>query len=163
MGDLSDPGLKGGRDALLTKIHHSAVDGVSGNEILAILLDLSAEGREVPPPLREPGGEAVPSDLSLLGRGLLGLPRQAKRAVTAAPTAIRHIDALPWVSALPGVRMARRAGNRLATLAPGPLGDDNLLEAPAGRPRGPASAARSRRTGGGYRFAAARNDQGDQE
>ncbi len=140
-------GLKGGRDALLTKIHHSAVDGVSGNEILAILLDLSAEGREVPPPLREPAGEGMPSDLSLLGRGLLGLPRQAMRAATAAPTAIRHIDALPWVSAIPGVRMARRAGNRLATLLPGPLGDDDLLEAPAGRaPRtrfsGPISAHR---------------------
>ena len=38
--------------ALLGKIHHSAVDGVSGAEILGILLDASREGREVPPRCR---------------------------------------------------------------------------------------------------------------
>jgi diacylglycerol O-acyltransferase / wax synthase len=140
-------GLEGGRDALLTKIHHSAVDGVSGNEILAILLDLSAEGRDVPAPGGSRRGESVPSELSLLARGLLGLPRQAIRAVNAAPTAMRHIDALPWVSVIPGTRLARRAGNRLAMLLPGSMGDSDLLETPAGRaPRtrfsGPISAHR---------------------
>ena len=43
-------GLQDGRVALLTKVHHSVVDGVSGNEILAVLLDPSPEGREIPPP-----------------------------------------------------------------------------------------------------------------
>ena len=47
-------GLEGGRVALLTKIHHSVVDGVSGNEILGILLDVSPEGRDIPPPERRP-------------------------------------------------------------------------------------------------------------
>ena len=140
-------GLQGGRDALLTKIHHSAVDGVSGNEILAILLDLSPEGREVPPPHAAQRAQPAPSDLSLLARGLISLPRQAARAVTAAPTALRHIDALPFVSVLPGTRLARRAVNRVAELLPGPLGDADLLEAPTTRaPRtrfsGPVSAHR---------------------
>jgi diacylglycerol O-acyltransferase len=139
-------GLQDGRDALLTKLHHSAVDGVSGNEILAILLDLQPEGREVPP--ARPGrSERVPSDASLLGRGLLGLPRHSLRAVQAVPTAVRHIDALPFVSAVPGVRLLRRAGNRVAMLLPGSLGDADLLEAPEGRPpktrfNGPISAHR---------------------
>ena len=36
--------------ALLTKIHHSAVDGISGNEIMAALLDPEPEGRVIEPP-----------------------------------------------------------------------------------------------------------------
>ena len=32
-------GLKGGKVAMLTKVHHSVVDGVAGNEILSVLLD----------------------------------------------------------------------------------------------------------------------------
>src|SRR3954466_15293948 len=42
-------GLPEGRFALLTKVHHAVVDGVSGNEILTVLLDPSPEGRELPP------------------------------------------------------------------------------------------------------------------
>jgi WS/DGAT/MGAT family acyltransferase len=69
------------------------------------------------------------------------------RAATAAPTALRHIDALPFVAAIPGTRLARRAANRAASLLPGPLGDPDLLEAPIARaPRtrfsGPISAHR---------------------
>src|SRR4051812_31695900 len=49
-------GLEGGRVAMLTKLHHSMVDGVSGNEILGVLLDPRPEGRELPPaPEGEPG------------------------------------------------------------------------------------------------------------
>src|SRR3954462_10895713 len=49
-------GLQSGHTAMLTKIHHAAVDGVSGAEITATLLDLEPEGRDIPPPpAREPG------------------------------------------------------------------------------------------------------------
>src|SRR5215212_3473774 len=56
-------GLAGGRVALLTKLHHSMVDGVSGNEILGVLLDPSREGKEIPPAPDEPAGERVPGEL----------------------------------------------------------------------------------------------------
>jgi diacylglycerol O-acyltransferase / wax synthase len=53
-------GLARRRAAVYTKIHHSAIDGASGAELLTILLDLSPDGREVPPsapftPARPPG------------------------------------------------------------------------------------------------------------
>src|SRR5437660_8020608 len=65
-------GLEGGRDAILSKFHHSAIDGVSGNEVLGVLLDRGPEGREVPPPERKRAPQPAPSDLKLLGRALLG-------------------------------------------------------------------------------------------
>src|SRR3954471_10506291 len=79
-------GLAGGHVALLTKIHHAVVDGVSGNEILSVLLDPGPEGRELPPDTAPPGGERMPNDLELLGRGLAGLPRQPLRALRSIPT-----------------------------------------------------------------------------
>src|SRR5262245_27327457 len=60
-------GLAKRRAAVYTKIHHSAIDGVSGAELLTVLLDLKPEGREVPPatpftPAPPPG----PASLALL-------------------------------------------------------------------------------------------------
>jgi diacylglycerol O-acyltransferase / wax synthase len=41
-------GLAKRRAAVYTKIHHAAIDGVSGAELLTVLLDLSPDGRELP-------------------------------------------------------------------------------------------------------------------
>src|SRR5919107_3492532 len=41
-------GLESGHSAMLTKIHHSVIDGMSGAEIMGLLLDLAPEGRELP-------------------------------------------------------------------------------------------------------------------
>src|SRR3954468_16345251 len=51
-------GLPDGHVALLTKIHHSVVDGISGNEIMAVLLDPEPTGRVLED--APAGGPAVP-------------------------------------------------------------------------------------------------------
>lgn len=74
-------GLSGGRVAVYTKVHHAAIDGVSGNDILAALLDLSPEGRDLgdPPPWE---CDRVPGQLEMLARSatsLAGHPLRAAR------------------------------------------------------------------------------------
>jgi diacylglycerol O-acyltransferase len=127
-------GLQGGRVALLTKVHHSVVDGVSGNEILAVLLDPSPEGREIPPPDGKAKKERVPSELEMLGRGLMGLPRQPLRALRSAPTALPNLTGLPGANAFPGVptfsRSMAGARRRLGLEHQDPA----ILEATTARP-----------------------------
>ena len=86
------------------------MDGVSGNEILAVLLDPSPEGREIPPAEGDLRGERVPGELEMLGRGLMGLPMQPVRALRSIPTALPNLTELPGANAFPGVpdALARR-------------------------------------------------------
>jgi diacylglycerol O-acyltransferase / wax synthase len=49
-------GLEGERTALVSKIHHCLVDGVSGIELLTVMLEVSAD----PPPVIPPAAEPVP-------------------------------------------------------------------------------------------------------
>src|SRR5436309_8008792 len=63
-------GLQDGNVGMLTKIHHAAIDGLSGAEILSVLLDLTPEGRE-PPPLDPSTADREPGEMEMLGRGLL--------------------------------------------------------------------------------------------
>jgi diacylglycerol O-acyltransferase / wax synthase len=121
-------GLQGGRVAMLTKVHHSVVDGVSGAEILSVLLDLSPEGREIPP--REPGhdGERVPTDLEMLGRGVLGLPRQPLRMLRALPSTVPNLLDVPGVGRVPGMGTFGRVASRLRGVAGAPRTDPRVLE-----------------------------------
>src|SRR6059058_3852219 len=65
-------GLDGGRSAIYTKVHHSAIDGVSGNDILTALLDLSPEGRDLGTP-PEWKSDQPPSAAGMLLRSAVSL------------------------------------------------------------------------------------------
>jgi diacylglycerol O-acyltransferase / wax synthase len=140
-------GLEGDRAALLTKIHHSVVDGVSGNEILSVLLDPSPEGREPPPPPPESADrERPPGELEMLARGLMGLPRQPLRALRALPTTAPNVTELPGANAIPGMPTLTRVLSRARRLL-GAEEDPAVLEVTTARPprttfNGPISAHR---------------------
>jgi WS/DGAT/MGAT family acyltransferase len=108
-------GLPHGHVAALTKIHHALIDGMSGAEIMGLLLDLEPTGRELPPaPEHVPEGK--PGELEMLGRGLLGLPRYPLRALRSLPRAVPNIDDTPF-GTLPGAgTLARLTGRAPSSL-----------------------------------------------
>jgi len=107
-------GLESGHTAVLTKIHHAVIDGMSGAEIMGVLLDVSPEGRQLPPAGGENGAGGAPGGMEMLGRSLLGLPRYPLRALRALPRAVPNIVDTPFQT-LPGAATIGRltgAGER---------------------------------------------------
>src|SRR5688500_2482533 len=98
-------GLPEGRVAVLSKVHHAAVDGVSGAAILSALVGLTPEGRkpeELPTQQTERPERRDPSQLEMLGRGLLGMPRQPIRALRQLPR-LPNLADVPGIQQVPGV------------------------------------------------------------
>jgi WS/DGAT/MGAT family acyltransferase len=110
-------GLENDRVAVLTKIHHALIDGLSGAEIMGLLLDLSPEGRDPSdlPPAPEPNGNgrAKPSQLEMLGRGLLGVPRYPLRALRSLPRALPNMTETGALGNLPGAGMVSGVADRV--------------------------------------------------
>lgn len=88
--DLSRPlwetwlvnGLDGGRWALINKTHHAMIDGISGADIVAVLLDRDPKAAEArPAPAWTPGAE--PSPVRLAAAALGDLAR--------TPFEVRHV------------------------------------------------------------------------
>jgi WS/DGAT/MGAT family acyltransferase len=104
-------GLKSGHMAMLTKIHHAVIDGLSGAEIMGLLLDLAPEGRELPEPVGD-GYAGRPSSVGMLARSLLGVPRYPLRALRSLPRAVPNVDQTPF-GTLPGASTVSRISGRL--------------------------------------------------
>jgi len=104
-------GLRGGLVASLTKVHHAAIDGVSGEELIVNLLDLAPEPVAVDPPDPPWEPEGLPSDLKLVGDALVNLCGRPAVTTRAA-----------WRTARAGASLlghARRAGFSAVSLPMG--------------------------------------------
>ena len=95
-------GLQGGRQALYLKVHHAAIDGVSGNDLLAALMDPSPDPRDgVEPDAWHP--ENQPGPARLLARSALSLAANPLRATRVSVGIVRSLPALvssparPWL------------------------------------------------------------------
>ncbi len=118
-------GLRGGLVASYIKIHHAAMDGVAGNDLIGALMDLSPEGRDLPP------AEAwrprpLPGPWRLTGRAAADV---ARRPVEAARIAADVARAVPVALPLVGPAVAPLVSRVLGRGTP----DGELLEATAGR------------------------------
>jgi WS/DGAT/MGAT family acyltransferase len=93
-------GLEGGHVAMVAKLHHSTLYGAAGADMMAQLLDLDAEDREV-----------EPSALSLLGRAALNGARRPVRGTRNLLSATRRVGAV-------GGQVARAVTSRAPVALP---------------------------------------------
>ena len=137
-------GLEEGHAAVLTKIHHAVIDGMSGAEIMGLLLDLTPEGREPPEPIRTPDVEEQPGQLEMLARGLLGVPRYPVRFLRSLPTTIPNVDEVPAIfGGIPGAATVGRIASRVqGVVSDGVQRGRNTLQAPKTKFNGRISAHR---------------------
>jgi WS/DGAT/MGAT family acyltransferase len=80
-------GLAGGRWALISKVHHCMVDGVSGTDLMVQLLDTRRRYRLPTPERWEP--EPEPSDVELVTSAVVDLLRTPAEQVRAARAMVR--------------------------------------------------------------------------
>jgi diacylglycerol O-acyltransferase / wax synthase len=131
-------GLSDDRQAMYMKIHHAAIDGVSGTELMGLLLDLSPEGRDLAPtePFRP---EPAPGTATLIG--------WAARSLAMRPVSVLRIGAeaartAPLLGDVVSPLLNRGRGH----------GDGDVIATRLGRPREHRSIGPSPRTA--TRFAA---------
>jgi diacylglycerol O-acyltransferase len=114
-------GLEGGRKAIYTKVHHAAIDGVSGNDILAAVLDLTPEGRpeEELPPWE---CDEQPRSVTMLAKSavsLAGHPLRAARISYGLAKSLPTLATSPARPRLPVVDRVLRRDAKVVLASPG--------------------------------------------
>jgi WS/DGAT/MGAT family acyltransferase len=93
-------GLEGGRMALMTKIHHAAVDGMSAARSSRWMYDVTPEPR-APSRSRSRPRTARASDRDMLLRTVTALPGAPARIVRRVGRLLPHVDVVPSCSGSP--------------------------------------------------------------
>lgn len=128
-------GLEGGRKAIYSKVHHAAIDGVSGNELLTAVLDLTPEGRveEEPPPWE---CDEQPGAVRLLAKSAVSLTGHPLRAARLSYGLVKSLPMLAKSPARPRLPVVDRLLRRDADVV---LSSTGLRapRTPFNRPVGP--------------------------
>ncbi len=98
-------GLEGGKAAFYSKIHHAAIDGVSGAEILETIMDLTVEPRAVEPEDGPFVPRQMPSTVNLLRRGARQMAVNPVELLMTVPKTLRYVDRLPGAANIPGTHL----------------------------------------------------------
>ncbi|PZS20934.1 MAG: hypothetical protein DLM57_00310 [Pseudonocardiales bacterium] len=128
-------GLARGRQALYTKVHHAVIDGVSAAEILAVVLDLDPEPRQLPAPEVEAVAESSPGTAEMLQRGARHAMTRPLQLLRCAPVMLPHLLDVPGVSTTPGAGLLGTLAGGVARLAGRPA--STLPERPSSAPSTP--------------------------
>ena len=107
-------GLEDGKVAFYSKIHHAAIDGVSGAEILETIMDLTVEPRDVLPEDAPFVPRQMPSTVSLVRRGVAQLANNPVELLQNVPKSLRYVDQLPGAANFPGIRLVSEAAGLVA-------------------------------------------------
>ena len=104
-------GLSGGRAAVYSKVHHAAIDGVGGNDVLAALLDLTPRGRDLEP--APPwSGDHVPGPVELLTRSAVSMWGHPARAVRLSTQLASSLPGIMRNTAMPRLPVLDRLRRR---------------------------------------------------
>ena len=85
------PQVPPGSVAVISKVHHAAIDGVSGADMMGVLLDVTKEPRRFDPPTPR-AVPPVPNEIEVLGhtaRKILGKPSEIRRVASEVRGALR--------------------------------------------------------------------------
>jgi WS/DGAT/MGAT family acyltransferase len=114
-------GLSGGRVALYTKVHHSAIDGVTGAEVMAALMDFTPESPDAQAPDFVDGpdddepGQGGPDTVEMIIRGVARVLDNPLALLRFLADAMPRLDEVPVIAQIPGAglvsRLLRSAGS----------------------------------------------------
>ncbi|MDQ3484541.1 MAG: wax ester/triacylglycerol synthase family O-acyltransferase [Actinomycetota bacterium] len=108
-----------GRQALYSKVHHAAIDGVSGAEILATIMDVTVEPRVVEPPDEYWSPAPMPGATELMSKGLASMATQPLEVMRTLPRALPHLAEMPGASLVPGAKAVSELADTLVRLTTG--------------------------------------------
>ncbi|HET6625131.1 MAG TPA: wax ester/triacylglycerol synthase family O-acyltransferase [Nocardioidaceae bacterium] len=109
-------GLEGGKAAFYSKVHHAAIDGVSGAEILETIMDITPEPRVVEPEPEQLLAHRMPSTVNLIRRGLHAAAVNPLEVLRTVPKSLGYLDELPGATNFPGAHLLSESASAVARL-----------------------------------------------